>query len=160
MACNGIDIQSPVYIVRVCGCCGQMRISICGTNVLFDFRIVSVWISLYDPLLPPPLHPVFLLEHSRKASTRRERRYVVPEQTRQSMGGQAESRGGTGVIVLQNNLNFNYFGELQKRRCDSLTVCHRKINWLLLLPSTTFRAYEPFSLSLLYIYIHTLHFLI
>lgn len=66
-----------------------------------------------------------------------------------------QGREGAGVIVLQNNLNFNYFGELQKRRCDSLTVCHRKINWLLLLPSssTTFRAYEPFlPFSLTHIY--------
>lgn len=46
-------------------------------------------------------------------------------------------KGRAGVIVLQNNLNFNYFGELQKRRCDSLTVCHRKINWLLLLPPSS-----------------------
>lgn len=96
--------------------------------------------------------------HNCRASTRRERRYVVPEQTRQSIGaGQAEGREGAGVIVLQNNLNFNYFGELQKRRCDSLTVCHRKINWLLLLPSssTMFRAYEPFlPFSLTHIYTH------
>lgn len=111
------------------------------------------------PLLPFPSLSVFLLEHSRRASTRKERGYVVPEQTQQSIGaGQAEGRGGAGVIVLQNNLNFNYFGELQKRRCDSLTVCHRKINWLLLLPSssTTFRAYEPFlSFSLTHIHTQT-----
>lgn len=110
---------------------------------------------------PPPLSPrfsprpssVFLLARLRGHRRGEKRRYVVPEQTRQSIGArQAEGREGAGVIVLQNNLNFNYFGELQKRRCDSLTVCHRKINWLLLLPpsSTTFRAYEPLSLFLSY----------
>lgn len=61
--------------------------------------------------------------------------------------GEKGGREGRGVIVLQNNLNFNYFGELQKRRCDSLTVCHRKINWLPSLPPRprSKLSYDPLS---------------
>jgi len=95
---------------------------------------------------------------------RRGRRHVVvaPQQTRQAAVKKGERMGGwgrAGVIVLQNNLNFNYFGELQKRRCDSLTVCHRKINWLLLLPPSPPRfdrvsRAHSLSLSLSFSYTH------
>ena len=63
----------------------------------------------------------------RRASSRHSRE--KPREKGQDRWREGGRRPG-GVIVLQNNLNFNYFGELQKRRCDSLTVCHRKINWL------------------------------
>lgn len=119
--------------------------------------------SHYVPPLPLPPSPSTHRVPSRaRSESIDEKRTMIRRprvDTAKCIGaGQAEGREGAGVIVLQNNLNFNYFGELQKRRCDSLTVCHRKINWLLLLPSssTTFRAYEPLlsfsvSLSLLHI---------
>lgn len=95
--------------------------------------------------IPGSSDPSFPAECRADVGCRREDRRRNGEK-----GERGERGGGRGVIVLQNNLNFNYFGELQKRRCDSLTVCHRKINWLPSLPIAPLRprsklSYDPLS---------------
>lgn len=115
------------------------------------------------PLLLPPLFVFLLVSQGIDEERTTIRRRPRADTAKYIGAGRAEGREGAGVIVLQNNLNFNYFGELQKRRCDSLTVCHRKINWLLLLPSSSDHVssvYPFLSFSLIHIYTHMLHFLI
>lgn len=94
--------------------------------------------------IPGSSDPSFPAECRADVGCRRE------DRRRNGEKGERGEGGGRGVIVLQNNLNFNYFGELQKRRCDSLTVCHRKINWLPSLPIAPLRprsklSYDPLS---------------
>jgi len=128
------------------------------SDLLSDSRRVSVPISLpaASPLpARPPRARSEGIDEERTTTRRRARtdtRQAAVKKGEPNAGGEREGRG---VIVLQNNLNFNYFGELQKRRCDSLTVCHRKINWLRLLPpplppsaSTAFRERTNSSVSL------------
>lgn len=116
-----------------------------------DIRLPSSGVSIREslakfldrriPLFPRNVARTWVVEEKTGGETERK--------AREGRGG-GGGGGGRGVIVLQNNLNFNYFGELQKRRCDSLTVCHRKINWLPSLPIAPLRprsklSYDPLS---------------
>ena len=135
MACNGVDIQSPVHTSHAFAGCGHEQIFARRTFSLTSGTSQSG--SHYMAPLSSPSTSLLYRTRSggidkERTTTRRLR--IDTANCGRRANGRERRREGAGVIVLQNNLNFNYFAELQKRRCDSLTVCHRKINWLLLLP--------------------------